>query len=62
MQFHSKNISTDPYQMSRFQNPKMSRLPGDKMSHGIKYLSGPYFFEKRLSQELSLSSREGAKQ
>lgn len=57
MQFQSKNISTDPYQMSRFQNPKMSRLPRDKMSHGYIYLSGPYFFEKRLSQEVKTSQR-----
>ena len=58
MQSQSKNTSVDPCQMSRFRNPKMSRLPKDKMSHGKVYMFPASF----PSQELNLFSRKGAKQ
>ena len=58
MQSQGKNTSVDPCQMSRFCDPKMSRLPKDILSHGKEYMFPASF----PSQEFNLFSREGAKQ
>ena len=58
MQSQGKNTSVDPCQMSRFCDPKMSRLPKDKMSQGNISISQASF----LSHEMNLFLRKGAKQ